>query len=80
MGKYWGAYAETLPAMRVEFKRPLLRAELSSTADTSGYTEITDWYARAVIEYVSGHRQPACDRLGLPTVNDLQTLYTDYPQ
>ncbi|WP_243418619.1 adhesion domain-containing protein, partial [Salmonella enterica] len=29
----------------VEFKRPLLRAELSSTADTSGYTENNEtWY------------------------------------
>ncbi|EAO4432999.1 hypothetical protein F2D02_05680 [Salmonella enterica] len=74
---YWGHMPETFTNSKgVEFKRPLLRAELSSTADTSGYTENNEsWYTWSMYQDTAS----PCDRLGLPTVNDLQTLYTDYP-
>lgn len=79
--KYWGHMPETFTNSKgVEFKRPLLRAELSSTADTSGYTENNEtWYTWSRYPNMYQDTASPCDRLGLPTVNDLQTLYTDYP-
>ncbi|EBY9769812.1 hypothetical protein D5W60_18330 [Salmonella enterica subsp. enterica serovar Corvallis] len=79
--KYWGHMPETFTnSQGVEFKRPLLRAELSSTADTSGYTENNEsWYTWSRYPNMYQDSASPCDRLGLPTVNDLQTLYTDYP-
>lgn len=79
--KYWGHMPETFTNSKgVEFKRPLLRAELSSTADTSGYTENNEsWYTWSRYPNLYQDAASPCDRLGLPTVNDLQTLYTDYP-
>ncbi|EGT9194066.1 hypothetical protein JE481_002776 [Salmonella enterica] len=78
---YWGHMPETFTNSKgVEFKRPLLRAELSSTADTSGYTENNEsWYTWSRYPNMYQDTASPCDRLGLPTVNDLQTLYTDYP-
>ncbi|WP_411901179.1 adhesion domain-containing protein, partial [Salmonella enterica] len=41
--KYWGHMPETFTNSKgVEVKRPLLPADLSSTAATSGYTEINE--------------------------------------
>ncbi|EBP9943698.1 hypothetical protein V9986_002321 [Salmonella enterica] len=79
--KYWGHMPETFTNSKGgEFKRPLLRAELSSTADTSGYTENNEsWYTWSRYPNMYQDTASPCDRLGLPTVNDLQTLYTDYP-
>ncbi|ECE1010102.1 hypothetical protein COQ41_19475, partial [Salmonella enterica] len=78
---YWGHMPETFTNSKgVEFARPLLRAELSSTADTSGYTENNEsWYTWSRYPNMYQDTASPCDRLGLPTVNDLQTLYTDYP-
>lgn len=79
--KMWGHMPETFTnSQGVEFARPLLRAELSSTTDTSGYTENNEsWYTWSRYPNLYQDSASPCDRLGLPTVNDLQTLYIDYP-
>ncbi|EAX9487755.1 hypothetical protein AHT39_001871 [Salmonella enterica subsp. enterica serovar Isangi] len=79
--KYWGHMPETFTNSKgVEFKRPLLRAELSSTADTSGYTENNEtWYTWSRYPNMYQDTASPCDRLGLPTLDDLKTLYNDYP-
>ncbi|EJX9802655.1 hypothetical protein OE378_003923 [Salmonella enterica] len=79
---YWGHMPETFTNSKgVEFKRPLLRAELSSTADTSGYTENNEsWYTWSRYPNMYQDTASPCDRLGLPTMDDLKTLYSDYPQ
>ncbi|EKF5619774.1 hypothetical protein OZQ94_002530 [Salmonella enterica subsp. enterica] len=79
--KMWGHMPETFTnSQGVEFKRPLLRAELSSTTDTLGFTENNEsWYTWSRYPNLYQDSVSPCDRLGLPTVNDLQTLYTDYP-
>ncbi|ERH37371.1 hypothetical protein P381_18905 [Salmonella enterica subsp. enterica serovar Enteritidis str. 10-34587] len=47
----------------VEFKRPLLRAELSSTADTSGYTENNEtWYTWS--RYPNMYQTPPARAIG----------------
>ncbi|ENA9697351.1 hypothetical protein ABG299_002891 [Salmonella enterica subsp. enterica] len=78
---YWGHMPETFTNSKgVEFARPLLRAELSSTTDTSGYQANGEtWYtwSRYPDLYFDSHSP--CDRLGLPTLDDLKTLYNDYP-
>ncbi|HBL9997955.1 TPA: hypothetical protein LT059_002447 [Salmonella enterica subsp. enterica serovar Kodjovi] len=79
---YWGHMPETFTNSKgVEFKRPLLRAELSSTADTSGYTENNEsWYTWSRYPNMYQDTASPCDRLGLPTMDELKTLYADYPQ
>lgn len=65
--KYWGHMPETFTNSKgVEFKRPLLRAELSSTADTSGYTENNEtWYTWSRYPNMYQDTASPCDRLGL---------------
>lgn len=58
--KMWGHMPETFTnSQGVEFKRPLLRAELSSTTDTLGFTENNESrYTEPLSEPVSGLCQP----------------------
>ncbi|EDS7168078.1 hypothetical protein R991_004505, partial [Salmonella enterica] len=79
---YWGHMPETFTNSKgVEFARPLLRAELSSTTDTSGYsTNGETWYTWSRYPNLYQDSASPCDRLGLPTMDDLKTLYSDYPQ
>ncbi|EBX1354541.1 hypothetical protein DQ806_15995 [Salmonella enterica subsp. enterica serovar Okatie] len=78
---FWGHMPETFTNSKgTEFSRPLLRAELSSTSDTSNYPSNGEiWYtwSRYANLYFDSHSP--CDRLGLPTLDDLKTLYNDYP-
>ncbi|EDS6428080.1 hypothetical protein XS46_003670, partial [Salmonella enterica subsp. enterica] len=79
---YWGHMPETFTNSKgVEFARPLLRAELSSTTDTSGYSANGEtWYTWSRYPNLYQDSASPCDRLGLPTMDDLKTLYSDYPQ
>lgn len=79
---YWGHMPETFTNSKGgEFARPLLRAELSSTTDTSGYsTNGETWYTWSRYPNLYQDSASPCDRLGLPTMDDLKTLYSDYPQ
>ncbi|EHR9462598.1 hypothetical protein KU905_001672 [Salmonella enterica subsp. enterica] len=78
----WGHMPETFTNSKgVEFARPLLRAELSSTTDTSGYSANGEtWYTWSRYPNLYQDSASPCDRLGLPTMDDLKTLYSDYPQ
>ncbi|EBG6944680.1 hypothetical protein FJB86_21975, partial [Salmonella enterica] len=73
---YWGHMPETFTNSKgVEFARPLLRAELSSTTDTSGYlTNGETWYIWSRYPNLYQDSASPCDRLGLPTMDDLKTL------
>ncbi|EHE7927195.1 hypothetical protein J0R42_002275 [Salmonella enterica subsp. enterica] len=79
---YWGHMPETFTNSKgVEFARPLLRAELSSATDTSGYSANGEtWYTWSRYPNLYQDSASPCDRLGLPTMDDLKTLYSDYPQ
>lgn len=79
---YWGHMPETFTNSKgVEFARPLLRAELSSTTDTSGYlANGENWYTWSRYPNLYQDSASPCDRLGLPTMDELKTLYADYPQ
>ncbi|HEC7999446.1 TPA: hypothetical protein R4F40_000090 [Salmonella enterica subsp. enterica serovar Orientalis] len=79
---YWGHMPETFTNSKGgEFARPLLRAELSSTTDTSGYSANGEtWYTWSRYPNLYQDSASPCDRLGLPTMDDLKTLYSDYPQ
>lgn len=79
---YWGHMPETFTNSKgVEFVRPLLRAELSSTTDTSGYSANGEtWYTWSRYPNLYLNSASPCDRLGLPTMDELKTLYDDYPQ
>ncbi|EGM2642016.1 hypothetical protein IRP70_001012 [Salmonella enterica] len=79
---YWGHMPETFTNSKgVEFARPLLRAELSSTTDTSGYSANGEtWYTWSRYPNLYQDSASPCDCLGLPTMDDLKTLYSDYPQ
>ena len=79
---FWGHMPETFTNSKgVEFKRPLLRAELSSTQDTNSYTMNgeTWWYTYKGLDFFTASNSP-CDRASGTTVDDLQTLQRDYPQ
>ncbi|KFC96458.1 RatA family protein [Leminorella grimontii ATCC 33999 = DSM 5078] len=77
----WGHMPETFTnSAGVEFNRPLLRAELSSTSDTSGLSANNEiWYTWSRYPNLYFNSASPCDRLGLPTMDDLQTLYNDHP-
>ncbi|HBZ8588868.1 TPA: hypothetical protein MM856_001449 [Salmonella enterica subsp. enterica] len=78
---YWGHMPETFTNSKgVEFARPLLRAELSSTTDTTSFLSNNEhWYTWNRYPNLYQDSASPCDRLGLPTLDDLKTLYNDYP-
>ncbi|EFR3887226.1 hypothetical protein H1342_003756, partial [Salmonella enterica] len=78
---YWGHMPETFTSSKgVEFARPLLRAELSSTTDTTSFLSNNElWYTWNRYPNLYQDSASPCDRLGLPTLDDLKTLYNDYP-
>lgn len=78
---YWGHMPETFTNSKgVEFTRPLLRAELSSTTDTTSFLSNNEhWYTWNRYPNLYQDSASPCDRLGLPTLDDLKTLYNDYP-
>lgn len=73
----WGHMPETFTASNGgSFKRPLLYSELSTTTDTSIYTETNeDWY---LVKNVNQGRG-ACPMAQMATASDSQTLYGDHP-
>ncbi|CAD7561678.1 RatA homolog [Citrobacter europaeus] len=77
----WGHMPETFVNSKgAEFNRPLLRAELSATTNTSGFLENSEtWYTWNSYPQLYQQSASPCDRLGLPTLEQLQTLYNDYP-
>ncbi|EBV2192483.1 hypothetical protein OEE31_002584 [Salmonella enterica] len=74
---YWGHMPETFTARNgASFKRPLLYRELSSTMDTSLYSEANeDWYLVKNIDEDRG----ACPLTQIATAADAQALYDDHP-
>ncbi|EDT7400148.1 hypothetical protein AHX81_001545 [Salmonella enterica subsp. enterica] len=78
---YWGHMPETFTNSKgVEFARPRLRAELSSMTDTTSFLSNNElWYTWSRYPNIYQDSASPCDRLGLPTLDDLKTLYNDYP-
>ncbi|EAT0342278.1 hypothetical protein A8H18_003992 [Salmonella enterica subsp. enterica serovar Oslo] len=78
---YWGHMPETFTNSKgVEFARPRLRAELSSMTDTTSFLSNNElWYTWSRYPNMYQDSASPCDRLGLPTLDDLKTLYNDYP-
>ncbi|EAO2687930.1 hypothetical protein E2X65_22885 [Salmonella enterica] len=79
--QFWGHMPETFTNSKgTEFVRPLLRAELSSTTDTGNFTTNGEtWYTWNSYPALYQNSASPCDRMGLATMDDLQTLYNDYP-
>lgn len=78
---YWGHMPETFTNSEgIEFRRPLLQAELSSTSGASAYTLNNEtWYTIPGTDFLSTSASP-CDRLSTASSRDLLTLQSDYPQ
>ena len=78
IAKYWGHMPETFTnSKNVEFKRPLLRAELSSTSNTTAYSLTGDgevWYSTTNMAYLV-----QCDQMSTASASDLATLQSDHP-
>lgn len=78
IAKYWGHMPETFTnSKNVEFKRPLLRAELSSTSNTTAYSLTGDgevWYSTTNMAYLV-----QCDQMSTASESDLATLQSDHP-
>lgn len=78
LAKYWGHMPETLSNSKgVEFRRPLLRAELSTTTNTVAYSLTSDgevWYSTASLIYLK-----QCNQMSTASSSDLATLQSDYP-
>lgn len=77
----WGHMPDTLTnSAGTQFKRPLLRSELSSTKGTTGYTLNNEtWYTYSDNAFLKSSASP-CDRMSNATLSDLTTLQSDYPQ
>ncbi|WES67077.1 DUF823 domain-containing adhesin [Superficieibacter sp. HKU1] len=77
--KMWGHMPDTITASNgLVFQRPLLRAELSNNANTSATTASNEeWYT---IKLTSINNSSDCPPARMPLLNDLKTLYNDYPQ
>lgn len=78
---FWGHMPETFTnSDGIEFQRPLLRNELSSTANITAYTENNEtWYVWKKYSYVYQDSASPCDRQKMATQEEMQTLYNDYP-
>lgn len=78
IAKYWGHMPETFTNSKgVEFKRPLLRAELSSTSNTTAYSLTGDgevWFSTTNMAYLV-----QCDQMSTASASDLATLQSDHP-
>ncbi|EFE09850.1 adhesion domain-containing protein [Citrobacter youngae] len=78
---YWGHMPETFTNSNgVEFQRPLLSAEIPSTSNTSKYMENGEtWYAWNRYSYMKSDNASPCGVSQLATMEELTTLYNDYP-
>lgn len=77
--KMWGHMPETITASNgLVFQRPLLRAELSNNAYTSVLNGVNEeWYAITLSRI---NASSDCPSARMPLLNDLKTLYSDYPE
>lgn len=74
----WGHMPETFTASNgAQLKRPLLYSELSSTTDTSIYTETNeDWYK---VKNITQNRG-ACPLTQMAAAADYQAIYNEHPK
>ncbi|MEA1767142.1 DUF823 domain-containing adhesin [Salmonella enterica subsp. enterica serovar Minnesota] len=76
--KYWGHMPETATnSAGVEFRRPLLAAEMTSNSGTYPYNNET--WPLVTIANTQKAGATGCDAQYQPLLNDLQTLYGDNP-
>lgn len=77
---YWGHMPDTFTSSDgTEFRRPLLRAELSSTTNTSANAVNNEtWYTWTKYPNLYQSSNSPCDRMGMPTLEQFKTLYNDY--
>ncbi|ECZ1107941.1 hypothetical protein F6866_22150 [Salmonella enterica] len=76
--KYWGHMPETATnSAGVEFRRPLLAAEMTSNSGTYSYNNET--WPLVTIANTQKAGATGCDAQYQPLLNDLQTLYDDNP-
>lgn len=77
--KMWGHMPETITASNgLVFQRPLLRAELKTTSYTSVLNaDNEEWYT-ITLSRISASSD--CPSARMPLLNDLKTLYSDYPE
>ncbi|OEH96274.1 hypothetical protein BH006_02180 [Salmonella enterica] len=75
---YWGHMPETATnSAGVEFRRPLLAAEMTSNSGTYSYNNET--WPLVTIANTQKAGATGCDAQYQPLLNDLQTLYDDNP-
>ncbi|EAO8773862.1 hypothetical protein EZ280_08840, partial [Salmonella enterica] len=76
--KYWGHMPETVTnSAGVEFRRPLLAAEMTSNSGT--YLDNNETWPLVTIANTQKAGATGCDAQYQPLLNDLQTLYGDNP-